>query len=163
MHARNAVPVLVAALFCGTQAIAAVRCEGPERKTLYVDDGVTCPAGYRNLGEPGGTLSVIGKSEATRRQEESFLRSRAADARRAQQASLNDRRMAVLAENNRRANCVVLRGQLRQNETAMRQGDAWERMGALQAGQQAILDQQGQLGCEPVPRSGFARAPARRP
>ncbi|UBM08050.1 hypothetical protein [Cupriavidus metallidurans] len=35
-------------------------------KVLYLDDDVTCPTGYRNTGEPGGTLSIIGKTAVTR-------------------------------------------------------------------------------------------------
>ena len=140
----------MAVLLCTSSAItaaAASRCDGPDHKVQYLDDGVACPAGYRNLGEPGGTLSVIGKSASTRQQEAAYLRGRDAEARQTQQSGVREQQMSMTAENNRRANCTMLYNQLRQNDLAMRQGYAWDHMAQLKASRQAIMNQQGQLGC----------------
>jgi len=143
----------MAVLFCATNAMsvmsamAVTRCDGPDRKVLYLDDGVTCPAGYRNLGAPGGTLSVVGKAPSVKQQEEAFLRRMDAETRQTQQSGAREQQMSIAAENNRRANCAMLFNQLRQNDFAMRQGNAWDNMGQLKANRQAIMNQQGQLGC----------------
>lgn len=148
MNARNA--VLLAVLLCATNAMtafAATRCDGPDHKVLYLDDDVTCPTGYRNTGEPGGTLSIIGKTAVTRQQEEAYLRRHDVEARQLQQASAREQQMTIAAENNRRSNCTMLFNQLRQNDLAMRQGNAWDNMAQLKANRQAIVNQRGQLGC----------------
>ncbi len=114
---------------------------------MYIDDGLSCPAGYRTAGDVGGTLSVVGKSPSTKQQEEAFLRNRAALERMRQSNDALAQRNAVVAENNRRADCVMLRNQLRQSDFSMRQGSAWDNMRQLRNDRQAILDQQVALGC----------------
>lgn len=148
MLARTA--VLIAMLCCSAHAAAAVRCESADRKTLYIDDGLRCPSGYRNAADGdnvGGSLSVVGKSAATQRQEENFLRQRAAEERQTQANYARDQRNAVIAENNRRANCAMLRNQLRQSDYWMRQGNAWDNMRQLRSDRQSILNEQAALGC----------------
>jgi len=140
----------MAVLLCATSAtnaMAATRCDGPDHKVVYLDDGVACPAGYRNLGEPGGTLSVVGKTDAVKKQEDAYLRRRDAETRQTQQTGAREQQMSITAENNRRANCSMLFSQLRQNDFAMRQGYAWDNMAQLKASRQAIMNQQVQLGC----------------
>jgi predicted RNA-binding protein with PIN domain len=64
-----------------------------------------------------------------------------------QQTSAREQQMTIAAENNRRSSCTMLFNQLRQNDLAMRQGNAWDNMAQLKANRQAIVNQRGQLGC----------------
>lgn len=137
---------IAVAIACAPVAHAA-KCRSGQ-STLYTQDEY-CPSGYTDItsGSSGGTVSSIGKSDLTKRQEAEYLRRRNADHRAEERNVAAEQRQLVVAENNRRSACNGLFIQRRNTELAMRQGDAWQSMAALRQQYLAIQQDVIRLGC----------------
>ncbi|MFJ1258832.1 hypothetical protein [Cupriavidus sp. CuC1] len=137
--------VVVALLTLASFAHGATKCRSGN-KILYLTD--VCPAGYTDITSTGGTgVSTIGKSANVQRQEQEFLASKTADERANRAQLAQEQQQLVTAENNQRTQCNAIDAEIRANEIAMRQINAWQMMDQLKRNHQLLRDQQFQIGC----------------
>jgi hypothetical protein len=139
--------VALAVAFACAPAAHAAKCRSGNG-ILYTQDSY-CPSGYTDITSDsgGGTVSSIGKSDLTKRQEADYLRGRTAEHQAEQRQVAVERQQLAAAENGRRYECNGLFVQRRNAELAMRQGNAWQSMEALRQQYRAIQEGLVRLGC----------------
>jgi hypothetical protein len=125
---------------------AATKCRNGN-SILYTQES-ECPTGYTNISSSsGGSVSVIGKSENVKREEQDYLRGRAADQRKYQVQAAQEQQQLRVAESDRRYECNGLFVRSRSLETQMRQYNSTQMSESIRKEYQAVRGQILGMGC----------------
>lgn len=126
--------------------VHAAKCRSG-KSILYTQDRY-CPSGYTDItAGMGGSVSSYSVTPDEIKMQQDYLASREAENQRYQAQIAREQQAMVLADNQQRSGCQAIDGQLRANENAMRQINAWQTMDQLKQNRKHLQDQRYRLGC----------------
>lgn len=114
---------------------------------LYTQDRY-CPSGYTDItAGMRGSVSSYSVTPDEIKMQQDYLASREAENQRYQAQIAREQQAMILADNQQRSGCQAIDAQLRANENAMRQINAWQTMDQLKQSRKQLQDQRYRLGC----------------
>ncbi|WP_147298430.1 hypothetical protein [Cupriavidus taiwanensis] len=117
------------------------------KSILYTQDQY-CPSGYTDISNGmSGSVSTYSMTAQELKSQQDYLASREQDKHRYQVQLAREQQAMALADNQERSGCQAIDSQLRANENAMRQINAWQTMEQLKQNRKQLQEQRYRLGC----------------